>query len=423
MNERRAAVALPLPRPGPPPLPRVPVPSRRVLNNGLRLVAIPWGALPQVVLRLVLPGGSVGDPLDKPGMANLAGQVLIEGTELRSAEVLNARLDGLGASLDVHVGHDFTEVELSLLSETLPEALALFAETVTRPAFPPREVERVRREAMDALAARDDEPANVADDRVAEAIFGTGHPYGRPSVGTAEGVAAASVDDLRSFHDAVFRPAGGVIVAVGELEVDRLAELCAKLFAGWSGTGCTPHLPGIPEGPQLAGEQIHLPWPDAQQAEIRIGGRGLARSSADWIPAAVANYILGGSTITGRLGANLREDKGWTYGARSAFAAGIQPGGWIAVAEMTREIDRMAEEPVSEEELRRAQRALVLSLPRAFETPNRVASRFVTVEAFGLPSGYWEQFPAAVRSVTADDVQRVARDHFRTDRLVRVLVG
>jgi zinc protease len=177
-----------------------------------------------------------------------------------------------------------------------------------------------------------------------------------------------------------------------------------------------------------------VPWDGASQAEIRVASLGLARSSPDWIAASVANYLLGGSTITGRLGLNLREDKGWTYGVRSAFSAGVQPAGWTidtaverevaddALGEILDEIRRLAQHGVSAEELSRAKEAMILSLPRAFETPAKIVSRLATQEAFGLGERYWQEFAARVESVTEEDVLRIAREHFDTDTLVQVLV-
>jgi zinc protease len=161
----------------------------------------------------------------------------------------------------------------------------------------------------------------------------------------------------------------------------------------------------------------------------------LPRRHPDWIRAGVANFLLGGSTITGRLGANLREDKGWTYGARSHFSAGMVHGGWVAdtavdvgvtaaaVGEMIREMRRLMDEPVDPAELRRAKDSLMLSLPRVFETPAGVASRLATIEAYALPHDWWDRFPAEVESVTIDDVREMARRHFNPDHLVRVVVG
>ncbi len=436
MSVRASDRSLTSPPPlGPPPAPRVPRPERWTLANGLRVVAVPRVGVPQVVLRLGIPAGAAADPAPYFGTAALVGELLTEGTERYSAEALNERLDALGAAVSVQTGHDLVEVEATLLSETLAEALPLFADLVARPSFPVEETERVRAETLDALIARLDEPANVAEDALARAIYGEEHPYGRLCAGTEAGVATVPREALHAFHRARYRPAGSFLVAAGEFDVPELAARLEEAFAGWEGNAPAVSYPPAPTAPVHGGERLQLPWEEAAQAEIRIGGLGLPRRSPEWINAAVANYILGGSTITSRLGANLREEKGWTYGVRSAFGAHLHPGPWLAetavddevsgaaVEEILGELRRMVEQPVEAEELRRAKDALILSLPRAFETPARVVSRFFVSEAFALPEDYWVRFPERVEAVTAEEVQRIARGYFDPARLVRVVVG
>jgi zinc protease len=423
----------PLPVPGPPPTPSVPRPARFELENGLRVLVAPRPELPQVAARLVIPSGSVSEPVPAFGTASLVGSLLTEGTERFTAVELNERLDTIGASLGARVGHDFVEVDLVLLAETLGEGIELLGEVVSSPTFPEREFERVRAEALDALEARADEPANVADDRVALEVFGGDHPYGRLTLGNAESVASARLEALVSFHAERFRPEGSVLVVSGAVEVGELRDRLTAAFASWSGH-VEPVLPPRPGMPAAAGARIDVAWPESAQAEIRFAGIGMDRSSPDWIAAAVANYILGGSTITGRLGANLREDKGWTYGVRSGFAAGVRAAGWsvetavgaevtdAAIDEIERELERIVREPVTEEELARSREALILSLPRAFETPARVVARLATVEAFGLDPDYWEVFAARVAAISQEDVLRVAGRYFDPAGLVRVTV-
>lgn len=433
--ERRTSTVMPRPQPGAPPVPSVPRPERFELQNGLRVVVARRGDLPQVAGRLLIPAGSVADPVDAIGAASLTGAVLLEGTRSLSAIELHERIDLLGAGLNSRVGHDFTEIDISLLSETLEEGLTLLAEVVSQPSFPEREVERVRAETLDALDARLDEPANVADDHASEAVYGTEHPYGRLPLGSAEGVEALERTQLVEFHSRFYCPRGSVLVIAGDLGQGDVRSLLERVFAGWAGTVPATEYPPAPNGPLSAGQLLPVVWEDAAQAEIRFAGLGMPRASEDWIAAAVANYVLGGSTITGRLGANLREDKGWTYGVRSGFSAGVQAGGWIvetavdgeagadALAEIEAELQRMVDEPVDDEELARAKEALILSLPRAFETPGRTVGRLATVEAFGLPLNYWETFPDRVRSVDADAVTRIARRYFAPSKVVRVTVG
>lgn len=425
---------LPQPRLGVPPRPRPPQATRSTLSNGLRLVTVPRGTLPQVGIRLVIPTGATADPPGRAGLAALTGSLLTEGTTSLSSEEFNRRVDRLGMSINVQVGHDFTEIDLLLLRETVAEGIELLAKILSAPAFPESEFQRIRAESIEALQARLDEPANVADDGLAHAVFGAEHPYARIPLGEIEAVGSLSRDDVIAFHQAHFRPKGAVLVAAGDLDETAFADLLEEKLARWQGGPDrvnTPawHLPA----PQR--QRIDLPWPDPQQAEIRVGGPGMRRDAEDWIPAALANYLLGGSTITGRLGANLREDKGWTYGVRSGFSGTLQIGAWgietavdhevadAAIEEIVAELERFCGEPVPEDELRRGKDALILSLPRAFETAGRIVARMATVEIFGLAPDYWDRFPDQVEAVTAEEIRRIARSYFDPQRLAVVTVG
>jgi zinc protease len=403
------------------------------MPNGLRVVAAPRHAFPQVAMRLVLPVGAMADAPAHPGTASMTAEMMTEGTERRSAEELNARLDSLGASLGVSAGHDFSHVEMLLLAETLPEGIELMAEVLTRPSFPADELERARAEALDALEARGDEPANVADDRTTHALFGD-HPYGRLAAGTVPGIESLDPALLADFHRAHYRPEGAALVVAGAFDPEELQRLLERSLGDWRGSAPARPSPPIPPV-AAAGELLQVEWPDAAQAELRVAGPGLARTAPEWIPAAVANYILGGSTITSRLGANLREQKGWTYGVRAGFAAGIQPGGWAvetavergvaaaALEEILREIERLIHDGVPAAELRRAKEAMILSLPRAFETASRVVSRFATLEAYDLPRDYWERYAGEIEAVDEAAVVGAAAALFAPERLVRVQVG
>lgn len=436
MNGKTTAVAtLPRPNVGAPPVPRLPRPERWTMENGLRVAAIERGDLPQITLKLVLPAGSAADPERFPGTASLVARLLTEGTARYEGAELNAAWDALGASVSAHAGHDFVEVEAALLSETLEPVLGLLAETVIRPTFPDEEVDRVRAETLDGIAARLDEPANVADDRTAAEVFSLAHPYGRPTHGTPDAVASVPRDLLKRFHTLRYRPAEAMLFVAGDVDAALLRELLELHWGAWKGAAPPVGYPALPTRPEHAGRLVRIPWEEAAQSEIRVAGLGMPRTSPEWVPAMVANYVLGGSTITGRLGANLREEKGWTYGVRSGFAAALQPGGWAAEtgvdAEVTEpalqealgEMQRLCNEPVPAEELQRAKDAVVLSLPRAFETPANVVGRYATIEAYGLAADYWEQLPAQVARVTAGDVLRVSRHFFDPAQLVRVVVG
>lgn len=435
MSSSTGPTVLPRPIPGQPPQPRPPEADRWTLVNGLRVVCVSRSTLPQVAMRLVLPAGSAADPSGKEGLAALTGSLLTEGTESLSSEELNQRIDQLGASVSAQVGHDFAEVDLLLLSETLVEGVDLLAGILTRPSFPETELARVRAETAEGLEARLDEPGNVADDSLSAAIYGTEHPYGRLPLGTVEAVERIGREDVVAFHQRHYRPDGAVLLVAGDVDRRTLEELLRAQLVSWSGAAARPEYPAARVTPVSTDSRIALPWEGGTQSEIRIGGIGMTRDARDWVTASLANYLLGGSTITGRLGANLREDKGWTYGVRSGFSASVEPGAWAvetavdddvteaAIAEITFELRRFLSEPVPEDELRRGKDALILSLPRAFETPGRIVARLATVEAFGLPQDYWSTFPERLETVTAEELLRVAGAYFDPARLIAVSVG
>lgn len=426
---------LPRPEPGIPPFPTVPLPERFALDNGLRVLALHRSAFPQIAMRLVIPAGSVADRPDGPGAASLVSGLISEGTEALEGIALHQRIDSLGASLGARAGHDFTEIDLGLLAETLSPGLALLAEVVIRPSFPESEIERIRAESLDALEARLDEPANIADDAVNEAVFGADHPYARLPLGTVESVRALRRASLVDFHEQHYRPNGSILVIAGDLSGVSLRTELEESMGAWAGVSPAVDYPAPSIRCAKAGEVVNVVEAGAAQGEIRVAGPGMARNSADWIPGIVANYVLGGSTITGRLGSNLREKKGWTYGVRSGFAAGVRPSGWSvetavgaevtadAVREIRRELQRMVDTEVSADELKRAKDALILSLPRAFETPMRIVSRFATLEAFGLEPDYWSSFADSVRRVTAEQIREIANRYFDPDAMVSVAVG
>lgn len=423
------------PVPGTPPSPTVPLPERFALDNGLRVLALHRSAFPQIAIRLVIPAGSVADRPEAPGAASLVSGLITEGTESLQGIALHERIDSLGASLGARAGHDFTEIDLGLLSETLASGLALLAEVVIRPSFPDSEIERIRAESIDALEARLDEPANVADDAASDAVFGPAHPYARLPLGTIEGVRALRRSSLAAFHALHYRPQGSILVIAGDLSGVSLRTELEATLGSWEGISPAIDYPDPSERCVKAGELVNIVEEGAAQGEIRVAGPGMARNSADWVPGIVANYVLGGSTITGRLGSNLREQKGWTYGVRSGFAAGIRPSGWTvdtavgaevaadAIREIRQELHAMVDAPISTDELERAKDSLILSLPRAFETPSRIVSRFATLEAFGLEPDYWSEFADRVRGVTTDQVQEMSRRYFDPNAMVSVAVG
>jgi predicted Zn-dependent peptidase len=420
------------PAPGAAPTIQQPRFQRLRLANGLRVLAVCHDNLPEVSARLVLPYGAAEDPRARAGAALLVARALTEGTTERSAGEVAEWLDLLGARFRVDVDHDATTLSLRFLSHVLDGAFELLAEVVSRPAFDAKEVDRLRDERLDEIASGLDEPRVVASLRLGEATFGE-HPYGVRAGGVEETVREINADVLSDYHSRFYRPSGATLILVGDVpERDELRQRLETVFQAWQGdpddAGELAE-PEIPEARRLWAVQWSGP-----QSEIRVGGVGISRADQDYPAVQVMNAILGG-LFSSRINMNLREEKGWTYGAGSHFDARKRRGPYYiatavdakvtvdAVREILAEMERMQAEPPSDEELELAKNALTLSLPRLFETVGQVSGRVAQQVIYGLPDNYWELYPEEVRAVTQTNVQLLAERLLSTRRTAIIVVG
>lgn len=426
-DRRRPPPSLPTPPPATPEF------HETILSGGFRVRVARVSKLPEIAIRLMVDGGSsVESPADA-GVAGLAAKVLPAGAAGRTAMQMAEWLDHLGASFGSGVGHDSARFSLHALSDTCEEALDYLASVILAPSFLPDEVARVRAERLDEVRRSGDEPGELASDALSEAIFGD-HPYGRPVRGRVETLEKLDGSALRQFWERSYEAGSSFLIAAGDVEPETFAAVVERSFGAWaSGPAAKPALE-VPGPANSAGTVTLIDRPGSRQSEIRIGAVGLARGDDDELPVLVMNAVLGG-LFTSRINLNLREDKGWTYGARSGFSLRRVPGPFVASAavdtsvttrafeEMLSEIRSMTERPPSDEELTLARNALVLSLPRQFETTSQVASREAERVAYGLPVDWWERFPARIARVGRDDVVRVAERYLDPAGLVLVAVG
>lgn len=418
------------PSPGPAPRIRLPQFERTRLANGLEMLHVPQDDLPEVSARLVVPFGAAEDPQGQAGTALLVARALTEGTAERSAREVAEVLDHLGAIFSIEVTQDASVLSLRFLSHVLDDALRLLAEIIERPAFEPEEIARLKEQRLDEIASGLDEPRVVAGLRLNEAIFGS-HPYAMREGGDERTVNAIEPDTLRGYHGRHYRPGGATLVVVGDIPAD-LDERVASSFGGWSGH--TEEGRTLPE-PEAADDRRiwGVDW-TGPQSEVRVGGIGIARSDPDYFAAMVMNAVLGG-LFSSRINLNLREDKGWTYGAYSRFDTRRKPGPYYvgtavdadatdrAVEEILAELDRMKAEPPEEDELDLAKNALTFSLPRVFETAPQVSKRVAQQVIYGLADDYWERYRDRVQEVTAEAVADVARRCLDTRCAAVVVVG
>ncbi len=412
-----------LPVSGPVAAPRLPEVRRTRLPNGLAVWTAEHHSVPVVTVVLVVPAGAAQDPLERPGLASLAGDMLDEGSGARSAIDMHDAFARIGAQFDTEVGADATLVALTTLVRHRDRGLALLADVTLRPTLAEDEFERVRRLRVNRLRQLRDLAPFVAERAFARWLYGD-HPYGHVPVGDETALAAMTIDDVRRFHRRVFVPDGATVIAVGDAPHEEMVAALAEAFGGWdAGDARVPvELPEPPDDPP-AGRLALVHRPAAAQSELRIGQVAAARATPDYHALLVLNTILGGQFIS-RINMNLRQAKGYTYGARTAFDFRRRRGPFQfessvkssvtvdALREALGELEAIrGTRPATVDEIEAARTALTRGYARNFETVQQVARAMSQLALYALPDDYFQQFVPRVDAVSEADVLRVAREY------------
>jgi len=410
---------------------------RRTLSNGLRICTVEHRQVPLVAVLALVPAGASSDPVDRPGLAAITGDMLDEGSGDLSALDVHEALGRIGAQLDLDVGHDATVLGLTTLERYLDRGLGLVREMLMRPRFDQREFDRVRDLRLNRLLQLKDMPPALADRAFTQLLY-RNHPYGHLPIGSEGSLRLLMIRDIVAFHRRAFVPSRTTLIAVGDASHDVLAGAIERAFESWS----------VPEGNEPIADPERFPAPappttrlalvhrsGAAQAELRIGHVALARRSPDYHAALVANMILGGQFVS-RINMNLREDKGYTYGARTAFEFRRAPGPFVlhasvqhdataaALREALGEISAIrGDRPITTEELELGRASLTRGYPRNFETADQVARGAAQLALYDLPDDYFTAFVPKILSLSAEDVTAVAAKHLDPARLLTVVVG
>lgn len=405
------------------------------LPNGPALNVVEHRELPLVHITLQVAGGARLDN-ETPGLASFVANMMDEGAGSRDATALQSELAFLGAALSTTAGWDFTTVTLKVPRRNLEPALDLMADVVLRPRFTATEVRRQRDLRLAALLQQKDQPGALAGLAFNQAIFPAGHPYHRALGGDSAATAKLDSAMVRDFHRAGLRPQRAAFYVVGDLSTAEASRLITARFGGWRAEGPerrpNPVLaqPNRPQGVQV----VLVDKPEAAQSVISIGTPGVERTSADYAAIMVMNTILGGS-FSSRLNTNLRETKGYSYGASSGFQWRPLPGAFIAssqvrtnvtdssLVEFFRELKAIRDTPVDEGELERAKAYLVLGVPGDFESTSQIAGQMAGLAAYNLRLDYLQEFVQRVNRVTAADVQRVAQRYLPAENAFVIVVG
>lgn len=399
------------------------------LPNGLTMLVVEKPGAPVVSVTLLVKRGATSDSPDKSGLATLTGHLLTEGTRQRSGEQIDQRVAALGGEFVEDVNFDYVTFDWAVLKEDLAAALELLADVVRNPIFPSAEVERERTAAIAKHQAKTEETPEAL---LMRHFFAPG-PYGRSLSGETAALQQMTREDVVRFHQQTYRPEETVLAAAGDLTLEELEALATKYFADWSAPEKTEvsALPAVSARKEPATLVINRPL---VQASVRLVFVGAPAASPDTPALALLSQLLAGSAES-RLGQNLREQKRWVYSARSADEPFWQTGLFSidlsvpyevilpALQETVREITRLQTEPVSAAELARAKQEFTTRF--AFATENvRDISRFVAErEAYTHGQERPDHVVDALRSVTADEVQRVARTYLDPQGAVAVVEG
>jgi predicted Zn-dependent peptidase len=427
----------------PPRLPRI---TRRHLSNGPHVWSIEHRGVPVVTLHVLLPAGSAADPVARPGLAAMAADLLDESAGEYTALELHERIARIGARLDVEVGFDATILTLTSLSRHLDVAVDLVADMVARPRFEPVDVDRVRQLRLNRIAQLRDHAAAVAD-RLFVSVVYPDDPYGHVAAGTTGAVAAIDRDELVGFYHRAWRPDEAVLIATGDASESALYEALARRFEDWGRqapavktNGAASHPAQDPERGFEASSSTRplsavVDRPGAAQSELRVGCVAAARLVPDYHALLVLNMVLGGQ-FTSRINMNLREAKGLTYGARTAFDFRRRPGPFsaqtsvqtdgtaVAIGEIFAELEALrGAKPPTGDELQRARAGLTGGYARNFETAEQVGRAALQLALYGLPDAELVTFVERVRAVDRDAVAAAAEAYLDVRRFSTVIVG
>ena len=422
-------------RQAPPPLaPRtlnIPTPYETTLPNGLQVVIVEQPRLPLVNFRLAFRVGDAHDPREIPGLMDMVSGTLTEGTQSRTSRQIADQVARLGATLSASANADYTTVGASALAAYSDQILDLMADVVLRPIFPEEELARARANTKQGLLLQRGQAGFLANERVSRVLFGD-HPYSviAPS---PEGVDAMTRERVTSYHRSTFVPNNAVLVVVGDVQREAIMRRLNELFGRWE-RGQTQEA-RFPSPPARTARAIYLvDRPGSAQSNIVIANTGLTRTSPDYFPTLVMHTILGG-TASARLFMNLREEKGYTYGAYTNLDARRDVGSFRATAEVRSEVtgaslreffhelERIRNEMVTERDLTNAKAYLTGVFPIRLETQEGLIDQLVQIKMYNLPANYLQTYRDRVNAITREDVQRAARQYVTPDRVAIVIVG
>lgn len=406
--------------------------EREVLQNGLTVLLSERKTLPIVKIIVAVKAGTVNEPSEKAGLANLTADLLNEGTQRRTAQEISEQIEFVGGSLHTSGGQDYATISLSVLKKDLDLGFDLLSDIILNPAFSETEIARRKAVIRSSIIQQKEDPGTVAYKAFQKAVFGE-HPYGRPVDGTEDSIDRITRQDIIDFHRTYYHPNNAIMAVVGDINRAEFMAAFDKYLGGWQRNM-------IETKPMLApvtqeGRRVIKLNKDVTQANIVLGHLGITRDNPDFYSVQVMNYILGGGGFASRMMDNIRDNKGLSYNVYSQFAAGKYSGSFlsglqtknvsatVAIEELLKEMNRIMTEPVSDKELSDAKSYLTGSFPLRIDSNNKIAGLLVQIEFNDLGLDYVDKYKKFVDAVTKEDVLRVAKKYLNTKDFVLVVVG
>ena len=410
------------------------IPSKTVtLPNGLTVVVSPKEKLPIAYLSVRFKVGSVYEPEEKAGLAEMTARLLDKGTTRRTAAALAEELDSLGARLEANAGGTGSTVSLSLLAKDVERGLDLFADILQHPRFDAAELERARAQLLSEIQQRRVNPRQVVSEAFRETLY-AGHPLHRPISGYAQTVSQIMRADVVAFYERFYVPNNAILVMVGDFSEQRMLELIGRHFGEWPRRALEPMT--LPQPMPITGKQVRIVDMDVNQSYLQFGHLSVRRADPEFAAMRAMNYILGGGGFVSRLTRSIREEQGLAYSVHSDFVGGSQFPGFFYAALQTKitatsqalnslfaVIERMKQGLVTDAELRDMRLYYEGSLPRRAESYGQITGLLIDREFYGLPDGYWESEIRQIQQLTAQDIQHLAQRSLDTDNFVLALVS
>ena len=414
---------------GPPKPFNVPAHETYALPNGMNVTLVPYGNLPKVTLSLVLRTGNLNDPADMPGLADLAGKLMKEGTTSKSAKQIAEESARMGGSINISVGVDESDIATDVLSEFGPRAATLLADVAQHPLFPESELPRLKNDALRQLSISKAVPQSMALERYRKILYGD-HPYGTVFP-TQESINKTTVGDVKKYYEGNFGAARAHLYVAGRFDAAEMKKAIAAGFGGWA-KGAAPVLNPPKVKPQHVLDLIDRPG--AAQSTLLVGLPVPDATSPDQVPLVVTNALLGGS-FGSRITSNIREQKGYTYSPSSQISRRYHDAYWAEAADVTTkftgpslkeifgEIERLSKEPPADTELKGIQSYLSGLFVIQNSSRSALIGQLRFVDLQGLGEDYLKTYVQKINAVTPADVQKETAEHIKPDQMTIVVVG